>query len=132
MHVLLAKFATMMPGVLNISCGPLLIAGVFCAGSRALCAHAAGCKGFAGRCVHTKIIKFDFQFHALLSFLLTMAAIRSIVSARSLSALRRAPAALSVPRRGYAEAASSEALKVSLVLPHAVSSQLVTGNFSSS
>ncbi|KDQ21699.1 hypothetical protein BOTBODRAFT_26127 [Botryobasidium botryosum FD-172 SS1] len=45
-----------------------------------------------------------------------MAAIRSIASARSLSALRRAPVVAF--RRGYAEAASNEALKVSLVLPH--------------
>lgn len=51
-----------------------------------------------------------------------MAALRSIVSSKTLGAVRRAPSAFVVAKRGYAEAASpaSDKLRLSLVLPHEV------------
>ncbi|KAG8915833.1 delta subunit of the central stalk of mitochondrial F1F0 ATP synthase, atp16 [Tulasnella sp. 419] len=45
-----------------------------------------------------------------------MAALRNIVSSSAFAAVRRAPSAVSIGRRGYAEAADK--IKLSLVLPH--------------
>lgn len=47
-----------------------------------------------------------------------MAALRSIASSAAFAAVRRTPTAVSLGRRGYAEAADK--IKLSLVLPHQV------------